>query len=200
MIRVSATPCIDPLHRPLALTPELSLYTEASDVYDRETHDRLAKAAFDWCEEVAKKFDAPAPNGAPTIGGSSASAAPTPIALSGEIQCTRSDATPPDGKVYYIASIDWRSELYQHAIVSALAPPIQSRIEFKVPIEGVSFKLLVSETQQGSAATWHDSASATQTVDMVSATLGTDPATRQQVCSPSHPHALLMLAVSRSPS
>ena len=63
-------------------------------------------------------------------------------------------------------------------------------------LEGVSFKLLVSETQQGSAATWHDSASATQTVDMVSATLGTDPATRQQVCSPSHPHALLMLAVS----
>ena len=67
-------------------------------------------------------------------------------------------------------------------------------------LEGVSFKLLVSETQQGSAATWHDSASATQTVDMVSATLGTDLATRQQVCSPSHPHALLMLAVSRSPS
>ena len=63
-------------------------------------------------------------------------------------------------------------------------------------LEGVSFKLLVSKTQQGSAATWHDSASATQTVDMVSATLGTDPATRQQVCSPSHPHALLMLAVS----
>ena len=64
-------------------------------------------------------------------------------------------------------------------------------------LEGVSFKLLVAGLcQQGSAATWHDSASATQTVDMVSATLGTDPATRQQVCSPSHPHALLMLAVS----
>ena len=42
-------------------------------------------------------------------------------------------------------------------------------------LEGVSFKLLISETQQGSAATWHDSASAAQTVDMVSATLGTDP-------------------------
>ena len=25
-----------------------------SDVYDRETHDRLAKAAFDWCEAVAQ--------------------------------------------------------------------------------------------------------------------------------------------------
>ena len=28
--------------------------TQSSDVYDRETHDRLAKAAFDWCESVAK--------------------------------------------------------------------------------------------------------------------------------------------------
>jgi hypothetical protein len=63
-------------------------------------------------------------------------------------------------------------------------------------LEGVVFEVLAATGQQGKAVTWHDSASATQTVDMVSATLGTDPATRQQVCSSSHPHALLMLAVS----
>ena len=33
-----------------------------------QTHDRLASAAFTWCEEVAKRFDAPAPNGAPSAG------------------------------------------------------------------------------------------------------------------------------------
>ena len=64
-----------------------------------QTHDRLAKAAFDWCEAVAQKFDAPNPNGTPAVGGSSASSAPESIALSGDVVCSRSDATAPEGKV-----------------------------------------------------------------------------------------------------
>ena len=48
-------------------------------------------------------------------------------------------------------------------------------------LEGIVFKLLVSTRQEASTVTWHGSASTTQIVDMVSATLGTNPATRQQV-------------------
>ena len=48
-------------------------------------------------------------------------------------------------------------------------------------LEGIVFKLLVSTRQEASTFTWHGSANTTQSVDMVSATLGTDSATRQQV-------------------
>ena len=48
-------------------------------------------------------------------------------------------------------------------------------------LEGIVFKLLVSTRQEATTVTWHGSASTTQIVDMVSATLGTNPATRQQV-------------------
>ena len=57
--------------------------TQSSDVYDRETHDRLAKAAFDWCESVAKSFDTPAPNGAPPPSGSSSGATALPRGTGG---------------------------------------------------------------------------------------------------------------------
>ena len=55
-------------------------------------------------------------------------------------------------------------------------------------LEGIVFKLLVSTRQEASTVTWHGSVSTTQIVDMVSATLGTDPATSQQVLT-LHPHA-----------
>ena len=109
---------------------------------DRETHDRLAKAAFDWCEEVAKKFDAPSPNGAPIAGaGSSGGTATVPAALTGEIECKRSDETPPEGKVFYLASIDWREELYMGAVIDAFAAPINARLQFTVPVEGTAFRV-----------------------------------------------------------
>ena len=48
-------------------------------------------------------------------------------------------------------------------------------------LEGIVFKLLVSTRQEASTETWSGNVLTTQIVDMVSATLGTDPATRQQV-------------------
>ena len=50
----------------------------------------MCAAAFKFCEETAKRFDATAPMGAPSgaAGSSGASAAPPePIALAGEIVC-----------------------------------------------------------------------------------------------------------------
>ena len=48
-------------------------------------------------------------------------------------------------------------------------------------LEGIVFKVLVSTRQEASTETWSGDVLTTQIVDMVSATLGTDPATRQQV-------------------
>jgi len=56
-------------------------------------------------------------------------------------------------------------------------------------LEGIVFKLLVSTRQEASTVAWHGTTSTMQIVDMVSATLGTDPATRQQVLT------LLMLTL-----
>ena len=108
---------------------------------DRETHDRLAKAAFDWCEQVAQSFDATAPNGAPVAGGSSGVASTPPIALAGEVECARTAETAEDGKVLYAATIDWRDELYMGAVIDAFAAPINGRLHFTVPVEGVAFRV-----------------------------------------------------------
>ena len=35
-----------------------SVATQGSNVYDAKTHDRLNKAAFDWCASFAAKFEA----------------------------------------------------------------------------------------------------------------------------------------------
>ena len=100
-------------------------------MYDVETHDRLAKAAFDFCETVAAQYDAPNPNGAPA--GQSSGTAPIP--LSGSIQCTRTDETH-EGKVLYTATVAWQNEFYQGALVSAMIEPLRARLELTVPVEG----------------------------------------------------------------
>jgi hypothetical protein len=66
------------------------------------------------------------------------------------------------------------------------------RIASTQMLEGIVFKLLLSTRQNASATSWVGlSVSTTEIVDVVSATLGTDTATRQQVLTPSHgPHAL----------
>jgi len=56
--------------------------TQASDVYDKETHDRLAKAAFDWCESVATKFDSTVAVSAPLHNNAGSS---TPVDDAGDI-------------------------------------------------------------------------------------------------------------------
>jgi hypothetical protein len=66
------------------------------------------------------------------------------------------------------------------------------RIASTQMLEGIVFKLLLSTRQNASATSLVGlSVSTTEIVDVVSATLGTDTATRQQVLTPSHgPHAL----------
>lgn len=39
--------------------------TQGSDLYDREVHDRMVKAAFDFCEAEARRHDVPMPAGLP---------------------------------------------------------------------------------------------------------------------------------------
>ena len=101
----------------------------------------MCKAAFDFCEETAKRFDATAPALPGAAGASGVSAAPPqPVALEGEIVCTRSDAAAPPGKVFFTAPVEWRDEMYAGCVISAHAAVLGTRLEFTVPSEN-SFRL-----------------------------------------------------------
>ena len=110
-------------------------------MYDRETHDRLARAAFDWCEDVAKRFDAPAPNGKPVA--ARVTAPPTPIDLLAEYDAVYSpDVLAVDGNRAFVATIGFDAPLYANAKISALVLPLQKRYVFGVPASpGESFKI-----------------------------------------------------------
>ena len=139
-------------------TPNSLADTQSSDVYDRgasatslppdatqcspssrcaaETHDRLARASFQFCEDIAKKYDAPTPVGVPA----SDSALPT-IALSGEIECTKSSDAAPPGKVFYVGDVSWQDRMYQGCTISAQSSLVLSRVDFSVPVDKTAFRL-----------------------------------------------------------
>ena len=70
---------------------------QGSDLYDRDVHDRLCKASFDFCENEASKYAVPMPNGQappPPPAGNEA-APPPPQPQVGEPQVGEAPAPPP---------------------------------------------------------------------------------------------------------
>ena len=116
-----------------ALGMKHALDTQASDVYDTATHDKLTKCSFDFCESFAKEFEM-------ANGGAIPPPPPIPDTLGvlQDIVCQRGDV---DGKVVFSATVNWHASMFKGATMTA--DTSIGVISFPVPTDGMPFVIQV---------------------------------------------------------
>ena len=111
---------------------------------DKAAHDRLLAKAYAFCATIAAKYPSKPPDGA-SDAASGSTESTTETRLPSSVECVRSASTTPDGRPIYTARVEWHTQMYKGAPMSATADAVGvGTVKFAVPTQGASFTLQLS--------------------------------------------------------
>ena len=110
---------------------------------DKAAHDRLLAKAYAFCASIAAKYPSKPPDGASAA--ASGTESTTETGLPGSVECVRSASATSAGRPIYTARIEWHTQMYKGAPMSATADAVGvGTVKFTVPTQGASFTLQLS--------------------------------------------------------
>jgi hypothetical protein len=89
---------------------------------DKAAHDRLLAKAYAFCASIAAKYPSKPPDGASAA--ASGTESTTETRLPSSVECVRSASATSAGRPIYTARVEWHTQMYKGAPMSATADAV----------------------------------------------------------------------------